>query len=244
MNPVIEIKDLIIEYGKKPHVKRAVNGLSFSVNKGEIFGFLGPNGAGKTSTIKTLLGLIVPSSGSVALFGKPITPASRSAVGFMPETANYYWYLTPRELLAFYGQLFGIKRAELAKKIDDLLALVGLVEAGNSLMKTFSKGMFQRVSFAQSLINDPEVLILDEPVTGLDPIARMKMRDVLINLKKQGATIFFSSHELSEVETISDRVVILKNGKLLKEASPKDIIDEKGSHVSLEKYFFDLVREN
>ncbi|MFC1577112.1 ABC transporter ATP-binding protein [Candidatus Omnitrophota bacterium] len=243
MDNIFEIKDLVIVYGKGARLKKAVDNLSFSVKKGEIFGFLGPNGAGKTSTIKALLGLIVPKSGSVTLFNKPICSSLRRSVGYMPETADYYVYLTPKELLNFYGKLFGIRHRPLKNKIDELLELVGLKDEGDHLLRTFSKGMLQKISFAQSLINDPDLLILDEPTTGFDPIARMNMRDTILNLKNNGKTVFFSSHELSEVETISDRVAILKQGKLLKEASPKDIIDEKGAHVSLENYFFEMVRD-
>ena len=243
MKNVLEVKNLTVVYEKGRREKKALDSLDLAVKEGEIFGFLGPNGAGKTTAIKTLLGLLLPTKGNVTLFQKnPHSPTSRQLVGYMPETANYYWYLTPKELLSFYGQLFNIDRKTLSERMNTLLDLVGLAGRKNALMKTFSKGMLQKVSFAQSLINDPNLLILDEPTTGLDPIAKMNMRDTLLKLRDKGKTIFFSSHELSEVEIISDRVAILKNGKLLKEASPKSIMDEKGDRVTLEKYFFDLVR--
>ncbi|MFH1791178.1 MAG: ABC transporter ATP-binding protein [Candidatus Omnitrophota bacterium] len=244
MANILEIENLSVTYGKKRADEvHAVRDITFSIDKGEIFGFLGPNGAGKTTTIKTLLGIIVPTSGSARLFGKPISYLSMRGVGYMPEVANYYWYLTPREILAFYGSLFGISRAGIAKRSEELLELVGLKKHAGRLMRTFSKGMLQKVSFAQALINDPELLILDEPTTGLDPISKMNMRDTILKLKSKGKTIFFSSHELSEVEIICDRVAILKNGTLLKLTHPKNLLDEKGQHVSLEKYFFDMVRE-
>jgi len=245
MKHILEIDNLTVIYGKGRYQKTALSNLDLDVRQGEIFGFLGPNGAGKTTTIKTILGLISPTKGSVSLFQKnPSHYISRQSIGYMPEIANYYWYLTPKELLYFYGELFGIGRKALLKKIDELLSLVGLSGEKNSLMRTFSKGMLQKISFAQSLINDPEFLILDEPTTGLDPISKMNMRDILLTLKNKGKTIFFSSHELSEVEIISDRVAILKNGKLLKEMSPKNVMDEKGEHLTLEKYFFNLVKDD
>ena len=244
MEDIIGIKNLSVTYGKDKHRKKALDGVSLNVKRQEIFGFLGPNGAGKTTTIKTILGLVVPTAGEVRLFQKkPLLHLSRQSVGYMPEVANYYWYLTPRELLRFYGELFGIGRKILAKRINSLLNLVELQDHKNALMKTFSKGMLQKINFAQSMINDPDLLILDEPTTGLDPISRMKMRDTLLELKSRGKTIFFSSHELSEVEIVSDRVAMLKGGKLLKETDPKAIMGEKGEKVTLEKYFFDLVKK-
>ncbi len=244
MDKALEIKDLTVIYETGSRRKKALDTLSFSVGRGEIFGFLGPNGAGKTTTIKTLLGILRPTAGDVFLFRKnPFKYMSRQPVGYMPEVADYYWYLTPKELLFLYGKLFGIGRKILLRRIDGLLALVGLSDRKHTLMKTFSKGMLQKISFIQSLINDPELLILDEPTTGLDPIAKMGMRDTILKLKNRGKTIFFSSHELSEVEIISDRVAILKDGLLLKETSPKDILDKKGTHTTLEKYFFELVKK-
>jgi len=243
MENILEINNLTVVYGKKPVQKKAVYNLNLSVKKGEIFGFLGPNGAGKTSTIKALLGLIIPHEGSIVLFGRPHSYILRKSIGYMPEVANYYWYLSPRELLTFYGGLFNMERKSLLRRVDELLDLVGLRDSTDSLMKTFSKGMLQKVSFAQSLINDPELLILDEPTTGLDPISRMNMRKVLLDLKRAGKTIFFSSHELSEVELISDRVAIVKKGKVFKESGMKDLVDSKGEHMTLENYFFEFVKD-
>jgi ABC-2 type transport system ATP-binding protein len=243
MDIMFNVSNLTVYYGKGANQKTAVDSLSFSLRRGEIYGFLGPNGAGKTTTIKSLIGILTPSSGSILFSGKPASPASRALLGFMPETATYYWYLTPKELLFFYGKLCGIDKRTLSNRTEKLLDLVKLSKYKNSYLKTFSKGMLQKVSFAQALINDPEILILDEPTTGLDPIARMEMRDTLLDFKNAGKTIFFSSHELSEVEMISDRVSIIKNGKMLREAAPKELINDKGERVSLEKYFFDLVKE-
>jgi ABC-2 type transport system ATP-binding protein len=243
METILDVSNLIVRYGKGKNQKTAVDALSFSLRKGEIYGFLGSNGAGKTTTIKSLIGILTPSSGSILFYGKPASAVSRRSLGFMPETATYYWYLTPRELLLFYGRLCGIDKRTLSDRADKLLDFVKLSGHKNSYLKTFSKGMLQKVSFAQALINDPEVLILDEPTTGLDPIARMEMRDALLDFKDAGKTIFFSSHELSEVEMISDRISIIKNGKMLREAAPGELINDKGERLSLEKYFFDLVKE-
>ncbi len=243
MQEAIKADGLGLVYGSGGSALTALESIDLSIKKGEIFGFLGPNGAGKTTTIKLILGLMLPSAGRIRIFGNnPSLPGARKNIGFMPETANYYWYLTPFELLKFYGNIFGVKKNALKERINSLLELVGLSERKNSLMRTFSKGMLQKLNLAQSLINDPDLLILDEPTTGLDPIAKMKMRDILIDLRKKGKTIFFSSHELSEVEIISDKVAILKRGRLLKEAVPQNLLNEKGERVTLDKYFFDLVK--
>lgn len=243
MSTILDVSNLTVRYGKGPDQKTAVDNISFSLIRGEIYGFLGPNGAGKTTTIKSLIGILTPSSGSIFFSGKPASAISRTSLGFMPETAAYYWYLTPKELLFFYGKLCGIDKKTLSDRVEKLLDFVKLSRHKNSYLKTFSKGMLQKVSFAQALINDPEILILDEPTTGLDPIARMEMRDALLDFKHAGKTILFSSHELSEVEIISDRISIIKNGKILREAAPGELINDKGERMSLEKYFFDLVKE-
>lgn len=237
----IEITDLRVRYTGK-HSKEALRGLDLTVNRGSIYGFLGPNGAGKTTTIKTIIGLIPEYEGRVLLFGRlPSELSGRYKLGFMPEIARYYWYLTPRELLKMYARIFNIKRKQAAAKIEELLDLVDLKNAANSMMKTFSKGMMQKVSFAQALINDPELLILDEPTSGLDPISRIRMRDVITGLQKKGKTIFFSSHELSEVETICDEAAIIKDGALLRSGKLSTLLAEKGSSVTLERYFLDII---
>jgi len=243
MKNIIEINNLSLIYGKGIQQKKALKNINFSLSKGEICGFLGPNGAGKTTLIKIMLGLLKPDTGNVLLFAKKTTDAlNRQSIGYMPETANYYWYLTPQELLIFYAKLFKIKSEIFLPRIEYLLDLVDLSENKNKLMKTFSKGMLQKVSFAQCLINDPQLLILDEPTSGFDPIARMNMRSILLNLKTKGKTIFFSSHELSEAEIISDKVIILKDGVILKETRPHEIMNEKGKAITLEQYFFDMVK--
>ena len=234
----IEISDLVVQYSGR----RVVDGLSLQVRRGEIFGFLGPNGAGKSTTIKALLGLVFPYSGGVLLHGLPPSdPQSRSHIGFMPEDATYYRFLTPQELLGFYGRLFRIPRVELQRRIERLLELVGLSAAARKQLGTFSKGMVQKVSLAQALVNDPDTLILDEPTTGLDPLAKMQLRRILSDLKKQGKTIFFSSHELSEVELLCDSIVILKSGRILRTGTLDEVLSGQGAH-SLEKFFLQTVQ--
>ncbi len=238
MDSVIEIKDLVVRYRKK----RALDGLSLSVKRGEIFGFLGPNGAGKSTTIKTLLGLIHPDEGSVRLGGlSPLDPKARREVGFLPEEANYYRFLSPVELLSFYGEIFRLPGSVLKNRIEKLLSLVGLTEARNKPIRTFSKGMAQKASLAQALINNPETLILDEPTAGLDPLARMDLRKILADLKEEGKTLFFSSHELSEVELLCDSIAIIKSGKIIKSGSLHEVLEGEKDQ-NLERFFLKTVR--
>jgi len=193
----------------------ALKGLSMQVEKGEVFGFLGPNGAGKTTTLKILMGLIYPTSGRAWVMGKDITDVSfKSGVGFLPEQPYFYDYLTAREFMDFYARLFGIGRGLRKKRSEELLEQVGLSHAGNMQLRKFSKGMLQRIGIAQALINDPELVILDEPMSGLDPIGRKEVRDIIMDLKTRGKTIFFSTHILPDVEVICDRVGILVKGEL------------------------------
>ncbi|MBU4304421.1 MAG: ABC transporter ATP-binding protein [Candidatus Omnitrophica bacterium] len=241
-NEVLILKEVSVTYRGKAYSKDALRNLSLSVNRGEVFGFLGPNGAGKTTTIKSILNLLYPTQGSIFVFDSPsFHPRVRQRIGYMPEIAQYYWYLTPRELMMMYAGFFGIKKNDALRKIDGLCALVGLEKEAGVLMKNFSKGMMQKVSLAQALINDPELLILDEPTSGLDPVARMKVRDIIKDLKAKGTTVFFSSHELSEVELISDRIGILNAGRMVTVADMKDILSQKGHRQSLERYFLDII---
>lgn len=238
MTYTIEAKDLAVQYAGR----RVVDGLSFRVRQGEVFGFLGPNGAGKSTTIKALLGLVLPSAGTIRIQGlSPQNPASRQKVGFMPEEATYYRFLTPREILSFYGRLFGLSSAEIARRSAQLMELVGLSAVAKKQLGTFSKGMVQKVSLAQALINDPDTLILDEPTTGLDPLAKTQLRDILSGLKRQGKTVFFSSHELSEAELLCDSVLILKSGRELRSGSLDEVLSGRGGH-SLEKFFLQTIQ--
>jgi ABC-2 type transport system ATP-binding protein len=194
----------------------AVDQVSFDVQRGEVFGFLGPNGAGKTTTIKMLMGLIYPSGGTATLFGRPVGDSTaKSKVGFLPESPYFYDYLTGREFLRFYGHLFGLFGTALDKRIDELLEVVGMTHARDLQLRKFSKGMLQRVGIAQALINDPELIILDEPMSGLDPIGRKEVRDLILKLKETGKTVMFSSHILHDAELLCDRVAMIMRGKLV-----------------------------
>jgi ABC-2 type transport system ATP-binding protein len=193
----------------------ALSGLSFFVNQGEIFGFLGPNGAGKTTTIKIILDLMRPTSGQVKIFGKPSGHVEvRRRVGFLPESPYFYDYLTAEEFLKFYAHLGGVVSHKINSCIDELLSLVGLKETRGRQLRKFSKGMLQRIGLAQSLIHDPELVIFDEPMSGLDPIGRKHVRDLILGLRDKGKTILFSSHILSDVEMMCDRVGIVGHGRL------------------------------
>ena len=219
---------------------KAVDGLSFEVNRGEITGFLGANGAGKTTTIKMLLGFIKPDSGSVTVGGSdPSRAETRKTIGYMPETAWYYPWLKAGELLRFYGGLCGMSRKEIDPLARRLIERVGLSGAENRQLKTFSKGMLQRVGIAQALLRDPDVYILDEPFTGLDPLARIQFRDIMAELKGRGKTILFSSHELSEAELICDNVIILKNGRAVLSGSTAQVAGD--GTKNLERVFLNII---
>ncbi len=204
----------------------AVDELSLDVQRGEVYGFLGPNGAGKTTTIKMLMGLIYPSSGTARLFGRPVgDQTAKAKVGFLPESPYFYDYLTSREFLRFYGHLFGLLGATLEKRIDELLELVSMTHARDLQLRKFSKGMLQRVGIAQALINDPELVILDEPMSGLDPIGRKEVRDLIVRLKESGKTVMFSSHILHDAELLCDRVAMIMKGKLVACGQVSELID-------------------
>lgn len=211
-------KPLIVEkISKKFDGSTAVHNLSFSVESGEVLGIIGPNGAGKTTTIKMILGLIQPDQGSISLFGESIASLKvRQKIGYMPESPSFYANLTGKELLLFAGSLFGLPKKELQNSSNELLARVGLTEASDKQIGHYSKGMLQRICLAQALINKPELLFLDEPLDGLDPLGRVRMKEVLLELKRQGTAIVLNSHILSDVEIMSDRIAILDQGTLLK----------------------------
>ena len=206
-------KEFRLGLGRKRVV--ALDHLDLEVEQGEIFGFLGHNGAGKTTTIKLLLGLLFPTAGRAWILGRPIEDVSvKQHVGFLPEAPYFYEYLTAEEFLTFYGQLFGLDPASLVKRVGELLEMVGLADAHRLPLRKFSKGMLQRIGLAQALINDPALVILDEPMSGLDPIGRRDVRDIILGLKGEGKTVFFSTHILPDVEMICDRVGILVKGRL------------------------------
>lgn len=197
---------------KRP--KRALHPLDLTVEDGEIFGFLGPNGAGKTTTLKLLMGLIFPTSGSARILGMPIDdPRMKAQIGFLPEQPYFYDYLTGRELLRYYGQLSGVD-SRLKIKVDAALERVGMRDAADVQLRKYSKGMLQRVGIAQAILHDPKIVFLDEPMSGLDPMGRREVRNLIEQLKSEGKTVFFSTHILSDAEALCDRVAIIHMGKL------------------------------
>ena len=205
----------------------AVDHLSMDVRRGEVFGFLGPNGAGQTTTIKILMGLIYPSGGQARLFGRSVAdPAAKAKLGFLPESPYFYDYLSSREFLRFYGHLFGLWGTALDKRVDELLEMVGMTHARDLQLRKFSKGMLQRVGIAQALINDPELVVLDEPMSGLDPIGRKEVRDLILRLKESGKTVLFSSHILHDAELLCDRVAMILKGRLVASGRVSELIDQ------------------
>lgn len=202
--------------------------VSFSVGQGEIFGFLGHNGAGKTTTMKMLMGLLRPTRGRIELLGASAdNVAVHARIGYLPEAPYFYDYLTAEEFLRFYGRLAGLHRETVQQRVPLLLERVGLTEARHRQLRKFSKGMLQRIGLAQALIHDPELIILDEPMSGLDPIGRKEVRDLILSLRDQGKTVFFSTHIVSDVEMICDRVGILSKGRLLTSGRIEDLVSER-----------------
>src|SRR5688572_22829703 len=243
MSVILKTEKLRVEYPNRESrqgMKIALNGLDLEVNAGEVFGFLGPNGAGKTTTMNVLLGFLPPTSGTASLFGIDVRqPIARQRIGYLPENTYYYKFLTAEELLRFYAGIFGLTRMETDKRIEDLIKLVELGHAAKRPIKTYSKGMQQRVGLAQALINNPDLLIFDEPTSGLDPIGRMKVREIIQRLKNEGKTVFFSSHELGEVETVCDRVAIVNQGELKVQGRVADLVAKY--QANLEKVFLDII---
>ena len=239
----ISVKNLEILY-RQPFTApvKAVTNLSFDIEFGEIVGFIGLNGAGKTSTIKALMGFQPPEKGDIQILGKAVgSSEGRDSIGFLPEVAMYSPYLTPRETLRFFGNLSGMSGALLRDRVEEMLSIVKLQDKAKTLNRSLSKGMLQRVGIAQALLSAPQILILDEVSSGIDPVGRRDLRELLLDQKAKGVTIFFSSHELSEVEAICDRVLIIHRGKLLKSISAAALKEEVGS---IEDYFVDLVADH
>ena len=198
---------------KRP--KRALHPLHLSVEQGEIFGFLGPNGAGKTTTLKMLMGLVFPTAGSARLLGCEWTdPAVKAQIGFLPEQPYFYDYLTAHELLEYYAQLSGVPGKERKRRVDEMLQRVGLTNVEGVQLRKFSKGMLQRAGIAQAILHDPKLVFFDEPMSGLDPLGRREVRDLMEQLKQEGKTVFFSTHILSDAEALCDRVAIIHQGEL------------------------------
>jgi len=208
-------KDFLVGFWR-PRPYRALDALTFRVEPGEVFGFLGPNGAGKSTTLKLLVQLIFPTSGAARILGSPAGDVSvRRRIGFLAENPYFYDYLTAEELLTYFAQLFGYRGADAAARVARVLDLVGIGAERRLRLRSFSKGMVQRVGLAQAVLNDPEVVFLDEPMSGLDPLGRRQVRDLIRGLRARGSTVFFSSHILSDAEALCDRVGVVAQGKLV-----------------------------
>jgi len=227
---VVETKDLTkvyTDFWGRPRVP-ALRRLNLTIRKGEVFGLLGPNGSGKSTLAKLLLGLLFPTSGEAWVLGKPAgNVATYRRIGFLPEESYFYRFLNAEETLHFYGQLFGLQGKELRRKTDELIELVGLKEARKRRLKEYSKGMARRIGLAQALINDPELIFLDEPTRGLDPIGSREIKDLILELRRRGKTVLLSSHLLADVEDVCDRIAILHRGKLTKIGEVKDLLTIK-----------------
>ena len=238
-NHIVEINNLTKDYEtgffKKKKV-RALDDLSLAVSSGQIFGFLGGNGAGKTTTIKILMTLLFPTSGAAKILGKDISDrAMHSRIGYCPENPYFYDYLTARELMNYFGELFGMERSKIKQRTEELLTKVGLEEKSwDKQLRKYSKGMLQRTGLAQSLINDPEIVFLDEPMSGLDPIGRREIRELIAGLREKGTTVFMSTHILSDVETLCDDVAILRAGKLAATGNLAALLESESEHRSYE----------
>lgn len=211
--------------------KPVLHDVTLSVRAGEVYGFLGPNGAGKTTSMKCLLGLLRPDAGVVEIFGRPgADPNARHKLGYLPEQPYFYPHLTGRELVEYFGRLFGIPAPERRRRADELLELVGMTARAQQPIRQYSKGMMQRIGLAQALINDPELVVLDEPMSGLDPIGRSEIKDIIQGLKDKGATVFFSSHILADAEALCDRVGLLSDGRIIRESAVDDLLEERVQH--------------
>jgi ABC-2 type transport system ATP-binding protein len=226
--PAIEIQGLTKDFPLgfwRRRWRRSLDNLTLQVEEGEVFGFLGPNGAGKTTTLKLLMGLIFPTAGTARIRGRLIDDVGmHREIGFLPEQPYFYDYLTARELLDYYARFFGFGAAERSERVKRFLELVGLAESADVQLRKFSKGMMQRVGIAQAILHDPQVVFLDEPMSGLDPVGRREVRDIILALRQHGRTVFFSTHILSDAEMLCDRVAVLLGGKLQGIGSPGEIV--------------------
>lgn len=235
MKSVVVLKKLSKTIGKT----EILSEISLSLHSGEVFGFLGPNGAGKTTTMKAILGIIEPTSGTVHIFGKSPTDISvQKRIGFMPENTYLYKYLTGDEFLDFNGRFYAMTHAKLNERKTWALEKVGLVAARNKRLNTYSKGMLQRIGLAQAILHDPDIIFLDEPMSGLDPIGRKMVKDLLIDLKSAGKTIFFNTHILSDVESICDSFAIICEWHLVAREQVASL------HIPIEDFFMDKITTN
>lgn len=209
---------------------RAVDDLNLKVGDNEIFGLLGPNGSGKSTTIKIVLGLLAASAGTCTIYGKPShTVEARRSVGFLPEAPYFYRYLSGRELVRYYARICGVGKAELKDAVDSVIDLVGMTEAANRRVGTYSKGMLQRIGLAQAIVHDPQLVVLDEPTAGVDPLGSSAIAEIIRELKRRGKTILLSSHLLAQIEGLCDRVAILHRGKLVREGRMDELVEDRGA---------------
>jgi ABC-2 type transport system ATP-binding protein len=241
MDSAIEIQNLSVVFPSRGSPVKALDGLNLTVPRGQVFGFLGPNGAGKTTAMHVLLGFIEATGGHARVFGEDVGRSiARQRLGYLPEHPDTYRFMTGRELLTMTGRLFLLRGGPLRSRVEECLAAVDLSEAADRRIATYSRGMMQRVCLAQALVNDPDLLILDEPTGGLDPFGRMDIRRTISRLRDRGKTVFFSSHELSEVELVCDSIAILAKGRVIAEG-PAARIAATGER--LEKYFMAVVQD-
>ncbi len=238
--PAIDIEGLTKDYAYgfwRKRTRRALDALSFQVREGEVFGFLGPNGAGKTTTLKLLMGLIFPTSGTAHIRGRSIEDVEmHREIGFLPEQPYFYDYLTAREFLDYSARFFKFTASDRRERVTRFLERVGLSSAADVQLRRFSKGMLQRVGIAQAILHDPQVIFLDEPTSGLDPVGRREVRDIILDLQRQGRTVFFSTHILPDAEMLCDRVAVLVGGKLQGVGTPQEIvsIEVQGMEIHFE----------
>jgi ABC-2 type transport system ATP-binding protein len=239
MEAAIETRELSVAFRTRQGEVRALESLDLRIEAGQVFGFLGPNGAGKTTTMHVLLGFIAASGGTAAIFGTDVRESiARQRIGYLPEHPDTYRFLSGRELLSMTGRLFHITGKPLRERIDEVLPLVGMQDSARRRIATYSRGMLQRICLAQALINDPDLVILDEPTGGLDPIGRMDIRAIIADLRERGKTVFFSSHELSEVELVCDHLAILNRGRIVAQGKASELVPEG---QRLERFFMETV---
>lgn len=236
--PAVEVKNLVKDFKGALGVERvrAVKDVSLRIAPGEVYGLIGPNGSGKSTTMKAVLGLVAPTSGSTSIFGRnSLKVDSRNEVGFLPENPYFYKHLTAAETLRFYGKLCGMRGRKLKERIGELLELVGLQDARDRRLKGFSKGMLQRIGLAQAMVQDPRLLVLDEPTAGVDPTGSRQIRDLILELKNRGITVFLCSHLLEQVQQVCDRVGIIHQGVLVNEGRLDELISvENRTEIILE----------
>ena len=245
--PAVEIQNLVKDFTTsfRRHPFRAVDGVSLRIQPGEVYGLIGPNGSGKSTTMKALLGLVAPTSGRCAIFGKDsLLVDSRNDVGFLPENPYFYKHLTGKETLHFYGRLCGLAGKQLDLRIQELLELVDLCDARDRRVGGYSKGMLQRIGLAQALIQEPRLVILDEPTAGVDPVGSRQIRDLILTLKQRGITVFLCSHLLEQVQEVCDHVGIIFRGKMIREGKLDDLIAiENQTDIIIEHASDPLIQE-